>query len=71
MNTDHLSTIEEQLDLLLAELEHGPASHKDKVQYAITVTKNVLVFIDSLYPEDFTHLHLDEEDCEHANEGFV
>ena len=71
MNTDALSTIEEQLDILLNELEHGPGNKADKVQYAITVTKNVLVYIDSLYPESFADLHLDEEDVEHCQEGYV
>ncbi len=71
MDTEALTTIEEQLELLLSELEDGPGSTKDKVQYATTVTKNVLVYIDSLFPEDFTQFHMDEDDVEHANEGFV
>ena len=71
MNTDALATIEDQLEILLGELQHGPASKADKVQYAITVTKNVLVYIDSLYPETFADLHLDEEDVEHCQEGYV
>jgi hypothetical protein len=71
MPHEELIKIEEQLDVLLGELEDGPASAKDKVQYARTVVTNVLVFIDSLYPETFDDLHLDEDDVEHANEGFV
>ena len=71
MDTEALTTIEEQLEVLLSELEDGPASAKDKVQYATTVTKNVLVYIDSLFPEDFTQFHMDEDDVGHANEGFV
>ena len=71
MDSESLTTIEEQLEVLLSELEHGPGNKADKVQYAITVTKTVLTYIDSLFPEDFTHLHLDENDVEHANEGFV
>ena len=71
MNTDQLTNIEEQLEVLLGELENGPGKHADKVQYAITVTKNVLVYIDSLFPESFADLHLDEEDVEHCQEGYV
>lgn len=70
MNTEALSTIEEQLDVLLAELEEGPGSKSDKVQYAITVCKNLLVYIDSLYPETFADLHLGEDDVEHVEEGY-
>ena len=62
MPHEELTTIEEQLEVLLGELETGPGSAKDKVQYAITVSKNVLVYIDSLYPESFADLHLGEED---------
>ena len=70
-DTNSLTTIEEQLDYLLSELENGTGSTKDKVQYAITVTKNVLVYIDSLFPQDeIKEFHLDEPDCEHVNEGF-
>ncbi len=71
MTTEALTTIEEQLEVLLGELEAGPGSPKDKVQYAVTVTKNLLVYIDDQFPESFEDLHLDEEDTEHANEGWV
>ncbi len=71
MPHEELTTIEEQLDVLLGELEEGPGSAKDKVLYARTVVSNVLVYIDSLYPETFDDLHLDEDDVEHANEGFI
>lgn len=70
MNTEALTTIEEQLDVLLAELGGGPGSAKDKVQYAITVCKNLLVYIDSQFPESFADLHMDEEDVEHVEEGY-
>ena len=71
MPHEELTTIEEQLDHLLGELDDGPGSAKDKVLYARTVITNVLVYIDSLYPETFEELHLNEPDYEHANEGFV
>ena len=65
-----LSTIEEQLEMLLGELEYGTGSNADKKQYAITVTKTVLTYIDSLLTEPLSELHLNEEDVEHANEGY-
>ncbi len=71
MTTEALTTIEEQLEVLLGELEAGPGSSKDKVQYAVTVTKNLLVYIDDQFPESFEDLHLDEEDSEHCEEGWV
>ena len=71
MPHEYLTTIEEQLEVLLGELEDGPGSNADKKQYATTVTRNLLVYIDSLYPETFADLHLNEDDYEHANEGYV
>jgi hypothetical protein len=69
MNSE-LAVIEEQLDVLLGELEDGPGSSKDKVQYAITVTKTVLTYIDNLLDTPLSELHMNEEDVEHANEGY-
>jgi hypothetical protein len=66
-----LLLIEEQLDHLLGELTDGPGSSRDKVQYATTVSKNILVLINELFPMDeLSEFHLDEEDVEHVNEGF-
>ena len=71
MPHEELTTIEEQLDHLLGELDDGPGSTKDKLLYARTVVSNVLVYIDSLYPESFADLHLGEDDTEHCEEGYV
>jgi hypothetical protein len=70
--TDHLTTIEEHLTDLHEVLSAGGTNKNDLIQYAKTKIACMLAYIDNCYPDEpLAELHLDENDCEHCEEGYV
>ena len=70
--TDHLVLIEQELTELLEILSAGGTNKNDLIQYSKTKIATLLAYIDSTYPDEpLAELHMDDEDTEHVEEGYV
>ena len=70
--TDHLVLIEQELTELYEILAAGGTNKNDLIQYSKTKIATLLAYIDSTYPDEpLSELHMDEDDAEHCEEGYV
>ncbi len=64
-----LAMIEQELLLLMEELDTGPGTNTEKLQYTKTKCSHLLAYIDSCYPDP--DIHTGEADVESVEEGYV
>ena len=64
-----LAMIEQELLLLMGELDTGPGTNSEKLQYVKTKASHLLAYIDSCYPDP--EIHTGEYDVESAEEGYI